>query len=37
VTERYGPEVGSGSAAADDEAVWITAHDVGKIWRLSLD
>ena len=34
--QRYGPEVGSGSAAADDDAAWISAHDVAKIWRLPL-
>jgi hypothetical protein len=36
VVERYGPAVGSGSVAADDDAVWVTAHDVRKIWRLPL-
>ena len=36
VTERYGPDAGSGSVAADDDAVWITAHDVETIWRLPL-
>lgn len=37
VSERYGPDAGSGSVAADDDAVWITAHDVETIWRLPLD
>jgi virginiamycin B lyase len=32
----YGPESGSGSVAADDAAVWITAHDVQTAWRLPL-
>jgi virginiamycin B lyase len=32
----YGPESGSGSVAADDSAVWITAHDVETAWRLPL-
>jgi virginiamycin B lyase len=32
----YGPESGSGSVAADDTAVWITAHDVQTVWRLPL-
>jgi hypothetical protein len=32
--ERYSPSVGSGSVAADDEAIWITAHDITTIWRL---
>ena len=36
VTERYGPDSGSGSVAADDDAVWVTAHDVSRIWRLPL-
>lgn len=34
VVARYGPSAGSGSVAADDEAVWITAHDTRTIWRL---
>ena len=37
VTERYSPHPGSGSVAADKEAVWVTAHDVATIWRLPLD
>lgn len=37
VTELYGPHPGSGSVAADDDAVWVTAHDVATIWRLPLD
>ena len=36
VTERYGPDAGSGSVAADEGAVWVTAHDVSTIWRLPL-
>lgn len=32
----YGPPSGSGSVAADHNAVWITAHDVQTIWRLPL-
>jgi len=36
ILDRYIPEVGSGSVAADDDAVWITAHDVKTIWRLPL-
>jgi virginiamycin B lyase len=36
ITNRYGPRVGSGSVAADNDAVWITAHDVKTIWRLPL-
>lgn len=37
VTERYSPHPGSGSVAAAEDAVWVTAHDVATIWRLSLD
>jgi hypothetical protein len=36
VVAVYGPGKGSGSVAADDEAAWITAHDVSSIWRLPL-
>jgi virginiamycin B lyase len=36
VTERYGPPAGSGSVAADDDAVWVSAHDVHTAWRLPL-
>lgn len=36
VVARYGPAAGSGSVAADDDAVWISAHDVFKVWRLPL-
>lgn len=35
--EQYRPPVGSGSVAADDDAVWVTAHDARTIWRLPLD
>jgi len=37
VTERYGPDSGSGSVAADDGAVWGTPHDVSQIWWLALN
>jgi virginiamycin B lyase len=36
VIERFSPHPGSGSVAADDDAVWVTAHDVSTIWRLPL-
>ena len=36
IVARYGPSSGSGSVAADDNAVWITAHDITTIWRLPL-
>jgi virginiamycin B lyase len=34
VVARYGLPSGSGSVAADDNAVWISAHDVHKVWRV---
>jgi hypothetical protein len=36
VVAEYGPRSGSGSVAADDAAVWVSAHDVNAIWRLPL-
>jgi len=36
IVKRYGPASGSGGVAADDSAVWITAHDSTTIWRLDL-
>jgi len=36
VVARYGPGFGSGSVAADDDALWVSAHDVEAIWRLPL-
>jgi hypothetical protein len=35
-TAVYGPASGSGSAAADASAAWISAHDVNSVWRLPL-
>ncbi len=37
VVARYGLPSGSGSVAADDDAVWISAHDVTKVWRIPID
>lgn len=37
VIATYGPPSGSGSVAADDAAVWVSAHDVSAIWHLPLD
>jgi YVTN family beta-propeller protein len=37
VVARYGPPSGSGSVAADDTAVWISAHDVDLVYRLPLE
>jgi streptogramin lyase len=36
VVQVYGPSSGSGSAAVGTGAVWISAHDVRTVWRLSL-
>ena len=36
VVARYGSRVGSGSVAADSDAVWISAHDVTTVWRVPL-
>lgn len=36
VVARFGTASGSGSVAADDAAVWISAHDVNTLWRLPL-
>jgi virginiamycin B lyase len=37
VVERYGSGAGSGSVAADDTALWISAHEVRTVWRILLD
>ena len=34
IVARYGPSAGSGSVAADNQAVWVSAHDINAIWRL---
>ena len=36
VVARYGPPAGSGSVAADETALWISAHDVDVVYRLPL-
>jgi YVTN family beta-propeller protein len=36
VIALYGPSAGSGSVAADADALWISAHDVTKVWRVPL-
>lgn len=36
VVATYGPRSGSGSVVADDNAVWVSAHDTESIWRLPL-
>jgi streptogramin lyase len=37
VVATYGPASGSGSVAADQQAAWISAHDVNSVWRLPLE
>jgi streptogramin lyase len=37
VVARYGPANGSGSVAADDDAAWISAHDVFTVFRVPFD
>ena len=34
VTKRYGPSQGSGAVRAREGGVWISAHDVSRIWGL---
>jgi streptogramin lyase len=36
VVARYGPPSGSGAVIVAAGAVWISAHDVGTVWRLPL-
>jgi virginiamycin B lyase len=36
VVRRVGLPVGSGSVAAEEDAAWISAHDVATVWRLPL-
>lgn len=35
VVARYGTPGGSGSVAADEDAVWITVHDADAVWRVA--
>jgi YVTN family beta-propeller protein len=35
VVKRYGPSVGSGAVRAGDGKVWVSAHDVNKVWALN--
>jgi len=37
VATRYGPSSGSGGVIVATDAVWLSAHDVGTVWRLPLD
>jgi YVTN family beta-propeller protein len=34
VVERFGPPQGSGAVRAGSGHVWVSAHDVNKVWRL---
>jgi YVTN family beta-propeller protein len=34
VVKRFGPAQGSGAVRAGSGAVWVSAHDVNKVWRL---
>lgn len=34
VINKFGPPAGSGAVRAGQGAVWVTAHDVFKVWRL---
>ena len=36
VVARYGPAAGSGSVAADEGALWVSAHDIDVVYRLPL-
>lgn len=36
VVERYGPSSGSGAVIVGFGAVWLSAHDIGVVWRLPL-
>ena len=37
IDTRYGPPSGSGAVIAAPDAVWLSAHDVGKVWRLPVE
>jgi virginiamycin B lyase len=37
VDETYGPPSGSGAVAVGDDAVWVSAHDIERVWRLPFD
>jgi streptogramin lyase len=34
VIKRFGPSAGSGAVAVENGHVWITAHDINKVWIL---
>ncbi len=35
VVKRYGPAMGSGAVRAGNGKVWVSAHDVNKVWSLN--
>jgi virginiamycin B lyase len=35
VTARYGPPCGSGAVRANERVVWVTAHDIQRVWVLA--
>jgi streptogramin lyase len=37
VVETYGPPSGSGAVTVGEDAVWVSAHDIDRVWRLPLD
>ena len=37
VAETYGPPSGSGAVTTGYGAVWVSAHDITTVWKLSLD
>ena len=37
VASRYGPSSGSGGVIVAPGAVWLSAHDVGTVWRLPIE
>ena len=34
VVARYGPPSGSGAVRANQDVVWVTAHDIQTVWIL---
>ncbi len=35
VVKRFGPSMGSGAVRAGNGKVWLSAHDVNKVWALN--
>jgi DNA-binding beta-propeller fold protein YncE len=36
VIRKFGPPAGSGAVRAGQGAVWVTAHDTNKVWKLDV-